>query len=227
MNPDINLAILERLTELHERVVGEFDLACQKTCAHCCTANVTMTTLEGLRILSHLEASGQTQWLEAIAQRSHPDRFAPGVSINQLADICARGGDPPEEHPDPGAGPCPVLVDDACPLYPVRPFGCRCMVSAKNCGQTGVADMDPFILTVNDVFLQHIEHIDAKGYTGNFADVMQFLADDRHRRDYAASRPGESPSGLVPNHPMFVLMIPPEHRRRIQPLLMQIRGIRV
>ena len=227
MDPNAKLNILERMVDIYDQLVGEFNLACEKYCAHCCTANVTMTTLEGYRIHTHLEKSGNLRHLETIARQSHPDRFMPKVSINRLADICARGSDPPEEYLDPAAGPCPVLADNACPLYPVRPFGCRCMVSARNCGETEFADMDPFILTVNDVFLQHLEHIDAQGYTGNFADVMQFLDSDENRQNYAAGRLNAAPDGLVANQPVFVLMIPPEHRERIQYLLTQIRSIQV
>jgi hypothetical protein len=227
MNLDTKLKLLDRMVDIYDRFVGDFDLACEKYCAHCCTANVTMTTLEGCRILSHLEKKPEMNCLETIARQAHPERFMPRVSINRMADICARDGDPPEEHLNPDAGPCPVLVDDACSLYPVRPFGCRCMVSARNCGQTGFADMDPFILTVNDVFLQHLEHIDAQGYTGNFADVMQFLGAEDNRKNYIAGRLGTPPAGLVANQPVFVLMIPPEHRERIQPLLKQIRSIQI
>jgi hypothetical protein len=212
---------------IYDRFVGEFDLTCKKYCAHCCTANVTMTTLEGYRIVSHLHATGEAEILETIAGQPNPERFIPRVSINRMADICANDGDPPEEQLNPEAGPCSILTDDACPLYPVRPFGCRCMVSARNCGETGFADMDPFILTVNDVFLQHLEHIDAQGYTGNFSDVMQYLATAGNRDNYAAGRIGPAPAGLVANQPVFVLMIPPEHRQRIQPLLEQIRAIQV
>ena len=227
MNLDTKLKLLDRMVDIYDRFVGDFDLACEKYCAHCCTANVTMTTLEGYRILSHLEKNPEMNCLETIARQAHPERFMPRVSINRMADICARDGDPPDEHLNPDAGPCPVLVDDACSLYPVRPFGCRCMVSARNCGQTGFADMDPFILTVNDVFLQHLEHIDAQGYTGNFADVMQFLEAADNRKSYIAGRLGTPPAGLVANQPVFVLMIPPEHRERIQPLLKQIRSIQI
>ncbi len=227
MDLSAKLTLLERMFEIYDRFVGEYDLACEKYCAHCCTAHVTMTTLEGYRILTRLEETGETDYLETIARQSHPDRFTPQVSINRLADICARDDDPPEEHLSPDAGPCPVLTDNACPLYAVRPFGCRCMVSAKNCGETGFADMDPFILTVNDVFLQYLEHIDAKGFTGNFADVMHFLKSDENRQKYATDQLGAAPTGLVANQPVFVLMIPPEHHERIQPLLKQIRSIQI
>lgn len=227
MDLTAKLTVLERMSAIYDQFIDGADLACAKFCAHCCTANVTMTTLEGYRIIDHLEPTGRTQWLQAIAAQAHPDRFAPQISINRLADICARGEDPPDGQPNAETGPCPVLTDDACPFYAVRPFGCRCMVSSRNCGQTGFADMDPFILTVNDVFLQYIEHIDAQGYTGNFVDVMRFLASADNRRRYAAGQLGPPPDGLVANQPVFVLMIPPEHRQRIQPLLTQMRRIRV
>ncbi|BBO90125.1 YkgJ family cysteine cluster protein [Desulfosarcina ovata] len=225
MELNTKLAILERMIGIYDEFLSQFDLACEKYCAHCCSANVTLTTLEGYRIIDHLETNNLIGQLETIARLAHPDRFIPKVSINRMADICARDGDLPEEPMDPEAGPCPVLTDDACPLYAVRPFGCRCMVSARNCATTGFADMDPFILTVNDVFLQHLEHIDAQGYTGNFADVMGFLADPENRQNYSSGRLGGAPTGLVANQPVFVLMIPPEHRKRIQPLLDQIRSI--
>ncbi|MFO7661604.1 MAG: hypothetical protein R6X18_03315, partial [Chloroflexota bacterium] len=67
----------------------------------------------------------------------------------------------------------------------------------------------------------------AQGYTGNFADVMQYLESDDNRKQYATGQLGPPPDGLVANQPVFVLMIPPEHRERIQPLLGQIRGIQV
>lgn len=227
MELSTKLTVLERMVDIYDEFVSQFDLACEKYCAHCCTANVTMTTLEGYRIITHLEETANLTCLRTIAKQSHPDRFMPLLSINRMADICAHDGEPPEEHLNPEAGPCPVLSDDACSLYSVRPFGCRCMVSARNCGQTGFADMDPFILTVNDVFLQHLEHIDAQGYTGNFVDVMQFLNSEDNRNQYVAGQLGAPPAGLVPNQPVFVLMIPPEHRERIQPLMAKVRSIQI
>jgi hypothetical protein len=221
------LSVLEQMMAIYDRCVGQFDLACQKYCAHCCTANVTMTTLEGFWIMSHLERTGGTACLEPLTRQAHPDRFVPRITINRMADVCARGGDPPDEQPNPEAGPCPILTDQACAFYAVRPFGCRCMVSARNCAVSGVAEMDPFILTLNDIFLQHLEHIDARGYTGNFVDVIRFFQSDENRSNYAAGRPGRTIDGLLANQPVFVLMIPPRHRDRIQPVLEQIRRIRV
>jgi hypothetical protein len=55
MDLTTKLTILDRLVDIYDDFVSRFDLACEKFCAHCCTANVTMTTLEGFRILRHLE----------------------------------------------------------------------------------------------------------------------------------------------------------------------------
>lgn len=227
MHPDAKLTLLERLMAIYDRFMGQFDPACQKYCSHCCTANVTMTTLEGYRLIAYLEQRGDLHFLESISRKRHPDRFMPRVSINHMADICARGGAPPDEPLDPQAGPCPILEDHACPIYSVRPFACRCMVSAVNCGRTGYADMDPLILAVNEVFLQFLEHVDAHGYSGNFVDVMQFLGSGDGRRQYAAGRGNAPPAGLVANQPASVLMIPPQHRERIQLLLSQIRTLHI
>jgi hypothetical protein len=57
--------------------------------------------------------------------------------------------------------------------------------------------------------------------------VIHFLESDDNRQNYASGKLGAVPAGLVANQPVFVLMIPPEHRERIQPLLTQIRSIRV
>ena len=56
---------------------------------------------------------------------------------------------------------------------------------------------------------------------------MRFFQSDQNRSNYAAGRPGRTIDGLLANQPVFVLMIPPRHRDRIQPVLEQIRRIRV
>ena len=102
MELNAKLTILERMVEIYDRFVGEFDLACEKYCAHCCTANVTMTTLEGYRILNHLEKTGETHYLETIGRQAHPDRFLPRISINRMAT-------------------CTFQITPACAASPVKP----------------------------------------------------------------------------------------------------------
>lgn len=227
MDYKIKKKVLGRMYEIYDEFVSTLDLDCKKHCDHCCTSNVTMTTLEGMMIVDHLDMDGFLEMEKKIRANSDSKRFSPKITINQLADICAKDGDPPEETIDPDAGPCPILLDKACPIYSVRPFGCRCMVSKKDCGQTGFADMDDFVLTVNDVFMQYIEHIDAQGYTGNFTDIMGHLENDENRFAYMAGHPGEKNTALIPNQPVFVLMVPPEHRERLKPLLDSIQNIKV
>ncbi|MDL2321284.1 hypothetical protein LJC47_02920 [Desulfosarcina sp. OttesenSCG-928-B08] len=221
------LRVLEKLMEIYDEFIGTHTLSCKKHCAHCCTANVTLTTLEGWRMVAHLEKAGLFDSLPTLFENARPDRFVPRISINAMADICARDGDLPEEPFNPDAGPCLLLDLDVCPVYAARPFGCRCMVSSEHCAETGAAALDPFILTVNNVFLQYIEHIDAKGGTGNLIDVIRFLSDPENRRHYEAGRLDAFGSVMVPNQPVFVLMVPPEHREQIAPLMDRIRSIRL
>ncbi|MDL2328503.1 YkgJ family cysteine cluster protein [Desulfosarcina sp. OttesenSCG-928-A07] len=223
----VKLLVLEKLFDIYAQFVDTQDIFCAKHCAHCCTANVTLTTLEGWHMVAHLEKQNPENTRIPVFQNLHPDRFIPQISINRMADICARNGELPEETFSPDAGPCPVLEKDICPVYAARPFGCRAMASAEDCGKAGCATLDPFILTVNNVFLQTIEHIDATGGTGNLSDVVCFLNNPENRKNYENDRFDASGSRLVPNQPVFVLMIPPEHRDRITPIMEQIRAITI
>ena len=79
MDLNAKLTILERMVAIYDQFIDDYDLACEKYCAHCCTANVTMTTLEGFRIFDHLEKSDDAQRLEALLGNKHPDRFRPRI----------------------------------------------------------------------------------------------------------------------------------------------------
>lgn len=227
MNLDMKLAVLERIYAIYEAAMGDLEFACQKHCAHCCTRNVTMTTLEGYYLLNALDPSSRARLMAGIRQEENRNRFQPKATINQLADLCAKGQDPPEEENDAKWGACPVLEDDLCPAYIRRPFGCRCMVSLQNCGSTGYADMPEWVVSVNNVFMQYIEQIDVTGFSGNFSDILLFLDNPENQVAYARDHQIQCPSRLLPNQPLYVLMVPPEDRARIEPLLRAIRSIRV
>ncbi len=47
-------------------IATSLDVACKKNCAHCCTANVTLTTLEGYKIVDHLIATGKLDVIEGL-----------------------------------------------------------------------------------------------------------------------------------------------------------------
>ena len=222
MNINTKLAVLDRIYGIYDDFASDLDVACQRYCAHCCTCNVILTTLEGYKIAEEMISNGQSNLIEKIQKTLSRNRFKPQVTINGLAELCMQGNEPPEESSDPAWGPCTLLNDNECSVYPVRPFGCRCMVSKQNCKETGYADMDPLVLTVNNVCLQYIEHIDANGFTGNLADVLIFMAARGNRREYRRDSLSSTPDHLIANRPLRVLMIPPEHRIEIKPILSEL-----
>mgnify|MGYP001600227260 FL=1 len=87
--------------------------------------------------------------------------------------------------------------------------------------------MDEALVAVNTLFLQTVEHVDADGCSGNLLDVLDVLADDETRAAYAAGSLRCSGNGLIANRPMSVMMVPPEHRHQIEPILQRLRAIRV
>ncbi|MEE8430140.1 MAG: hypothetical protein V3S16_02730 [Candidatus Desulfatibia sp.] len=44
-------AVWEQICRIYDDFIGKLEPVCQKYCAHCCTCNVTLTTLEGYRIV--------------------------------------------------------------------------------------------------------------------------------------------------------------------------------
>ena len=87
--------------------------------------------------------------------------------------------------------------------------------------------MDATVVAVNTLFLQTIEHVDADGCSGNMLDVLKVLGQAENRAAYAEGALDCSGNGLIANRPMKVLMVPPEHRQRIDPILQRLRTIRV
>jgi len=202
------LKLLLEIYRIHEEFIGEFDTVCRKTCAHCCTQNVTATSLEVQLMLNHRGEVCKPGSPAGVRAAGESLRFQPRMTLNQIADRCAKGLDIPEESADPAADACPFLSKNACRIYGVRPFGCRAMVSKTDCAATGEAHMPDYVLTVNNVFLQYIEALDEHGVQGNLLDVLLF----------STSRRTPNPR-VIQNHPLSVLMVPPEHRHRIRPLL--------
>jgi Fe-S-cluster containining protein len=225
MNLSSKLSALDQIYAIYDEFVVALDLACRKRCAHCCTTGVTLTTVEGYNIIRKLESEGNTQWIEKIKLAATQPHFQLKITTNQLANMCAEGMEPPVEE-NTGWNMCPFLTDDLCPLYPARPFGCRCLVSRHDCGKEGFADIDDFVLSVNTVFLQIIEHLDADGCTGNLVDVLQTLASEENRHHYETNTL-KCAGRLISNQLLKVLMIPPEHRTKMESILQSLRKIRI
>jgi Fe-S-cluster containining protein len=225
MELNSKIAVLDQIYRVYEEFVDRLDIACKKYCAGCCTRNVTLTSLEGYLIATQIISSGKSNLFENIESALPKKRFYPLTTTNRLADLCMKGQDPPEEKHDDSNERCPLLKDNLCPIYPVRPFACRCFVSKKDCRKQGYAEVDPFILSVNNLFLQVIEHVDSQGFSGNLIDVLKFMASKNNRDNYKKNTMDHPDAGLIPNLKITVLMIPPEHRVRIKPILNALQNI--
>jgi hypothetical protein len=195
--------------------------ACRKHCAACCTCNVTGTTLEAWLVHDHLRSAAVelNSFYETLSRLAPPHRFRPRVTINGMAALCMQGRALPEELNDPSAGACPLIEDDICPIYDVRPFGCRAMLSTVSCSPEAEACMPPLILTINNIVMQFIEALDQPGASGNLIDLLLFFSDPLQRRAYENRQANPWPHPLLSNQSLPVWMIPPEHRAAVQPLL--------
>jgi Fe-S-cluster containining protein len=221
------LEALNRVYKIYDAFHATLGLACREKCTHCCTTNVTMTTLEGYKIIDDLVTAGRTGVIDGLMKIVQKTRFQPLLTTNRMAELCAADAKVPQEGTTDQWQDCSLLNDSLCTIYDLRPFGCRCFVSRQNCGETGYADIDDFTASVNTVFLQVIEHLDAEGCSGNLIDVLQFLASDVRRQAYANGDLKCEDNGLIVNWELTVLMIPPEHRDRIEPILQQLREIKL
>jgi hypothetical protein len=213
------LNVLNKVYGLYNDVAKNLDVACKKYCAACCTPNVTMTTLEGYLIANHMTSNGQANLFRNIQSKISRNRFKPQITTNRLADLCMKGDDPPEEEKKHSNKSCPVLKDNLCPIYEVRPFGCRCFISKHDCSKAGYAKVDPFVMTVNTLFLQFVEHIDSMGFSGNFADVLLLMSSNENHGNYKMNTLNHPGPDLVPNLKIKVLMVPPEHRIKVKPVI--------
>jgi hypothetical protein len=218
------LGWLKQIYAIHEGYAAEVPTACAKGCAACCTCNVAATSMEGLLVYEYLMASGRSDQLQAILRSKPPSRYRPRLSLNQVVALCASGRQPPEEANDATAGICPLLADGICSIYPVRPFGCRAMLSSSDCAANGNAEMPPFILTINNVMMQYIEALDRPGFTGNLLDIIDFMAQDASRQGYRDGKSPDAPRGMPANRSFPVLMVPPEHRSDIRPLVQSLEA---
>lgn len=213
--PDISskLGILKQIFDVYDEFCSGLTLACKRYCSHCCTCNVTLTSLEAFNIVQYLTLTSQMDLLEKLERQICKPRFQPKSTTNAFAAYCIEGKEPPDEECDQAWGVCPFLTNNECLIYEVRPLGCRCFMSKINCSESGEAEIDDFVLTVNTVFLQYIEHLDTPGLFGNFSDMILNAALNKEK------------TGMIANMPIRALMIPPEHRGKIQAIIKELRRL--
>ena len=205
---------LKKIYALYEKNLADTHVVCQEKCADCCTCNVVVTRLEAdllVQSLDSIQLAGVKQRLE---EKFPQKRYIPKMTTNQFAGYCLSGQEMPEEENNPDWGKCPFLEEDRCTIYPVRPFGCRSMMSQVHCRKTGYAQVPPLALTVTHVFLQYIEQLDHQGFSGNLSDMLALYLENPEKF--------EKNRDCIQNMKMKVLMIPPEHRPGVAPLLKQM-----
>ncbi len=223
MQLDLKTSALNKLYDLFDETLTPFSHACQKGCDHCCTTHVTATTLEIWTVWQHLV---RVSTPDKVRFTAIDPTFRPKITINDLATRCAKDEPVPEQaEPRASADRCPFLMDHDCSIYPIRPFACRMMVSAHNCGEFGYADINPLILTFANIFMQAIEHLDQGGLTGHMGDLLSHLDDKKIHHDYSSGRRLDATDTLLANHPLTTLMVPPEHRLQTMPMVQKINTV--
>ena len=228
---------LGRLYRVYDRATAAFPVACKEKCDDCCTCNVVVTSLETAWLLSRLSKDEITGLRERLEAGVPEKRYQPGYTTNGFALACIEGRTLEDEENDPAWGKCPLLEDGRCTVYHARPFGCRNMMSEAACADAGYARMPELALTLNNIFLQYIEHMDYQGVSGNLTDMLVLYL--KHAVPYGT--PGQKshafPLSLenlkdsdktgifIRNMKIPALMIPPEHRADAAPVLDEINAL--
>ncbi|MBF0452706.1 MAG: hypothetical protein HQK75_18530 [Candidatus Magnetomorum sp.] len=214
--------ILKKLYTLFDQQVESWDIACKRSCSVCCTDRIWMTTLEGQLIVEYLQSNNMLNLLDSMNIMLPKNRYHPKTTINREAVLSVQNESVPEPDEDNTFSPCPFLTNHECPIYPVRPMGCRAMVSTRPCQNEGFAEMSPLFMSVSNVFSQYIEHIDSNGYYGNFINILNLLTTSSDAMPIQHIMASEK---LLVNQGIKYMMIPPEHRLQIAPILEKIRAM--
>ena len=223
---DEKLSRLTRIYTLFDTVTNPFAVACTKKCAACCTCNVTATGLEARLILDALSPEEAGQLSGRITGQVPRKRYQPGLTTNMFARYIIEGRPVPDEENEPSWGRCPLLVEEECSIYTVRPLGCRAMMSTNACEGNGYAQMPPLVLTINTIFQQAMEHLDQGGVHGNLWDVLDyFLVCEDKQPGMAMEKSPVPASRLLKNEKIPVLMVPDEHRTKLSSLVQSLSGL--
>lgn len=211
---------LGEIYAMFDTAMAAFPFACAKQCADCCTCNVTATGLEIAYIHERLDGRELDDIRVRLDRAGQTRRYRPFQTTNGFALACMEGRDADEEENDPSWGTCPLLENGICTIYPVRPLGCRVMMSTTPCRQTGQADMPFLALTITTVFMQFVEHLDAGGAYGNFLDLLEHAGEDALVRN---GLPGKDDiPAATQNLKIPALMIPPGHVEKTQNLVQSL-----
>ena len=149
---------LPRIYDEFETAAADFkkSAACHKGCAFCCTdaGSIDMTTLEGLVVR------------EAILKLPRAGRLKLKKGLARDVKRREKGQ----------ASSCPFLQkNNACMIYPVRPFACRRIYSVHTCSRTHPPMLDRRVMEIGRKTIQHLQQLDDTGYSGHITYILQML----------------------------------------------------
>jgi Fe-S-cluster containining protein len=158
------------LYEEFERRVAPFraQAVCVKGCADCCiqVGTVAATTLEAMVIREYLEGWSKPS-REAVRQRLRANRR------EKLTQVFAR---------------CAFLDEEqACTVYPVRPFSCRRLYSVKTCGEQGPV-IHRRAMALASRTIEILQDLDPAGCSGHLSFILYLLEKQEFRRAYLEGR---------------------------------------
>jgi len=213
--------MLKKIYEIHDQLTQKWALACKIFCSDCCTDRVLMTGLEGILIVEYLQAQNLNDIFQQVQTISPDKRYHPKTTINQEARLALNDQPIPEPEESP-VHLCPFLTNDQCSIYPVRPMSCRTMMSSTACNKTGQAIMTSFQMSVASLFYQFIEMLDIGGYYGNYLNILEMLttSPETHSIQLVLIK-----SSLLKNQRVYQVMMPPEHREELIPIMDTIQNV--
>ncbi len=217
-----------RWTDTHQ----ELTPACSRRCTACCTENVTITAMEGERILDYIiEDDDRVNWFAATLDNALAGRrgiIAPSCTTNEFARACFAKEEVDQDLPA-SSSICPFLADDLCQIYTVRPFGCQLFLSQHRCNADSPATIPGFYLDAATACSQMIEHLGQKEYWGNMVDVLAALLDISKYQAIASQLEMRSPGSLLQAKmrvlaasPLPGFLIEERHFAAIEPLFKAI-----
>jgi len=212
-------AAFDHICRVYDEYAGSLALACYRGCAACCTTNVIITGLEAWILAEYLDQAGRTDLFDAMEAAGKTYRQQPEQTLNSLAAACQHGAPPAAEEEPAKRAACPLLTDEECPVYPARPFACRCLVSQSDCRQQGYARVEPLTITVGHVMQQYIEHVDRPGVTGNMLDLVPALRQRQRRDQYAAGDVSFLAGNFLENRSAVMLLAGAEEGAALAPIL--------
>lgn len=208
------------------------EFACQKSCATCCTQNVTMTAVEGDLIHRFINDNGLHSWFaEKLNQKKSQQHIV--ETTNEFAQRCLSGIDEgTNATSNQNQATCPYLEDKSCRIYEVRPFSCRSFASVKKCLPGEAAELPQFYISTTTTALQLIEHIGQGEYWGNMHDVLLALSDLNENKEtakllHSQSMADQARARVKKAAPLPGFLISAEDYDRVSPFVLAVFNVKI